>query len=84
MTYEVELRPRAQKEFLALPPIIAGRVHDAMQSLHEDPRPRQSVKLSGGGGYRLRVGDYGILYEIDDPGRTVIVYRIKPRREAYR
>ncbi len=84
MAYEVLLQPRARKEFLALPPDIAKKITQAIQTLEQNPRSHQSIKLSGGEGYRVRVGDYRILYEIDDPARTVIVYRIKHRREAYR
>ncbi len=83
-TYQTLLQPRARKEFLDLPADLARKVHEAIQSLEEDPRPRQSIKLSGGEGYRLRVGDFRVLYEIDDPGRVVTIYRIKHRREAYR
>lgn len=81
--YRVVLQPRARKEFLDLPTAIARKVHDAIQSLQAEPRPRQSVKLSSIEGYRLRVGDYRILYEIDDSENTITVYRIKHRREAY-
>jgi mRNA interferase RelE/StbE len=82
--YHVLLQPRARKEFLDLPANIARRVHNAIQSLQTEPRARQSIKLSGGEGYRLRIGDYRILYDIDDSEKTVTVYRIKHRREAYR
>jgi len=84
MAYEVFLQPRARKEFLALPPDIARKITQALQILEQNPRSHQSIKLSGGEGYRLRAGDYRILYEIDDPAKKVIVYRIKHRREAYR
>lgn len=82
--YSVVLQPRARKEFLDLPVDIARRVHGAIQSLETEPRPRQSIKLSGGEGHRLRVGAYRVLYEINDAEKKVIVYRIKHRREAYR
>ena len=84
MAYEVFLQPRARKEFLALPPDIARKITQALQILEQNPRSHQSIKLSGSEGYRLRVGDYRILHEIDDPAKKVIVYRIKHRREAYR
>ena len=84
MAYEVFLQPRARKEFLALPPDIARKITQALQILELNPRSHQSIKVSGGEGYRLRAGDYRILYEIDDPAKKVIVYRIKHRREAYR
>jgi len=84
MAYEVLLQPRARKEFLALPPHIAGKIAQALEALAQNPRSHHSIKLSGGEGYRLRVGDYRILYDIDDLAKKVIVYRIKHRREAYR
>ena len=84
MSYEVQLRPRARKEFLTLPPNLAKQIADAFRSMEQNPRSHRSVKLSGVDSYRYRVGDYRILYEIDDHARKVIVYRIKHRREAYR
>jgi len=84
MAYEVLLQPRARKEFLALPSDTAGKIMQALHTLQQNPRPHQSIKLSGGEGYRLRVGDYRVLYDIDDPTKKVIVYRIKHRRVAYR
>lgn len=84
MSYEVQLQPRARKEFLALPPNLAKQITDALHILEQNPRSRRAIKLSGGDSYRHRVGDYRILYEIDDRARKVVVYRIKHRREAYR
>jgi hypothetical protein len=51
-----------------------------LHTFEQEPRSRQSIKLSGGGGHRLRVEDYRIRYEIDDATKRVIVYRIKHRR----
>jgi mRNA interferase RelE/StbE len=48
------------------------------------PRPPDSKKLRGSTDYSLRVGTYRILYDIDDAARSVTVYRVKHRREAYR
>ena len=84
MAYEVLLQPRARKEFLALSPDIAKKITQALHSLEQKPRSHQSIKLSGGEGHRLRVGDYRILYAIEDSAKKVIVYRVKHRREAYR
>ena len=84
MADEVLLQPRARKEFLSLSPDIAKKITLALHTLEQKPRSHQSIKLSGGEGHRLRVGDYRILYEIDDSTRKDIVYRIKHRREAYR
>ena len=53
--------------------------------MREDPRPSTSKKLTGTQNqWRLRVGDYRVLYEIDDTQKTVTVYRIRHRRDSYR
>jgi mRNA interferase RelE/StbE len=49
-----------------------------------DPRPRGIVKLAGSDDYRVRVGDYRIVYAVDDAEQVVIVARIAHRREVYR
>jgi len=84
MAYEVLLRTQARKEFLALPPDIAKKITQAFHTLEQTPRSPKAIKLSGGDSYRLRVGDYRILYDIDDSTRKVIAFRIKHRREVYR
>ena len=55
-----------------------------MLTLASEARPPGSVKLTGDGGYRLRAGDFRILYRIDDEAGKVFIYRVKHRREAYR
>jgi len=56
----------------------------AIDALAQDPRPRGSAKLAGRDDCRLRVGDYRIVYAVDDSERLVIVARIAHRREVYR
>ena len=53
-------------------------------ALAEDPRPHGSQKLATGDGYRVRQGDYRIVYTVDDKAREVEVYKIRHRREIYR
>ena len=86
MNYQVLLEGRAQKELEALPGVILKRVDVKLQALAKDPRPPGATKLQGkeGQGWRIRVGDYRILYTVDDTARVVGVYRIKHRREVYR
>ncbi len=52
--------------------------------LAENPRPDGAKKLKGETGYRIRVGNYRVLYEIDDAAQLVIIYRVKHRRDVYR
>lgn len=84
MNWRVTLKRAAQKELEALPDSIMQKIYDQIKSLADDPWPRQSKKLQAGQGYRLRVGDYRVLYEVARPTQTVTVYAVRHRREAYR
>ncbi|MGC4933038.1 type II toxin-antitoxin system RelE family toxin [Gordonia sp. DT30] len=58
---------------------------DAIDSLASDPRPSGCIQLKGGGGeFRIRVGDYRIIYDIQDDELVVLVLRLGHRREVYR
>ena len=82
--YQVLLRRRAVKDLANLAKEYRQLVAQHIDGLSQNPRPPDSKKLRGDGGYSLRVGVYRILYDIDDSTRTVTIYRIKHRREAYR
>jgi mRNA interferase RelE/StbE len=59
-------------------------IGEHIEHLAKDPRPPDAKKLKGDLGYSLRVGVYRILYDVDDEARTVTIYRVKHRRDAYR
>ena len=86
MRYAVLLESRAEKELRSLPKQTLKRVDTKLQALSLNPRPRGATKLRGKEteGWRFRIGNYRILYQIDDEQGAVRVYRIKHRREAYR
>ncbi len=84
MNYEVSLTASARREFLALAPSPQDRVAAAVTRLTQNPRPARSRKLAQREGWRLRVGDYRLLYTIDDHARTVTVFAIGHRRDVYR
>ena len=85
MKYEIQFLASAAKEFRALPEPIKRRVAKAIDNLEVNPRPRGVRKLKGHKHYyRIRVGNYRIVYEIDDETRVVTVTRIRHRREVYR
>jgi mRNA interferase RelE/StbE len=84
VTYEVELETRARREYRDLPTQACEQVSDAIDDLHMDPRPPGCKKLVGGNGFRVRTGDYRILYTVDDNLHLVRIYRIGHRREVYR
>jgi len=85
MTYTVVLKPLAGRERRKLPPDIRTRVNQALIDLEMNPRPAGSTKLIGPKDrWRIRVGDYRIIYTIDDAAQQITVLRIAHRREVYR
>ena len=84
MTYQVVIQRPAEKELDALEKPVHKRIVTYLLALEEDPRPAGVKKLQGQESYRLRVGDYRILYTIDDKSKKVFVLAIGHRREVYR
>lgn len=82
--YRVVVRKSVSKDMRGIPKEDARRVVSAMKSLANDPRPPGSKKLSGQERYRLRQGNYRILYEIEDDNLIVCVVRVGNRRDVYR
>jgi len=83
--YEVFLERRAERDLRALPVREFERITARIGGLGVNPRPPGSRKLVGSrNDWRIRTGDYRIIYEVDDQARAVRVMRIKHRREAYR
>jgi len=66
MKYTISILRRAQKEFAKLPAHIQSGVNDAILSLAQNPRPAGCKKLHGRAGWRIRVGEYRVIYDIDD------------------
>ncbi|HEX8138140.1 MAG TPA: type II toxin-antitoxin system RelE/ParE family toxin [Pyrinomonadaceae bacterium] len=83
MSYEVLILRRAQKELVDLPKADYERVRDAVTVLAENPRPSGCKKLVGREGWRIRSGNYRVIYEIDDSRQTVTVLHIGHRRDVY-
>jgi len=82
--YKIELRRAAYKDLGDLPAEYARLIARHIDTLEQNPRPPDAKKLKGGAGYSLRIGAYRVLYGLDDKARTVTIYRVKHRREAYR
>lgn len=84
-SYLVKLMPQAQKDLDDFSGKLLSRFEEIILGLYDEPRPHNSKKLSGGSSrWRIRAGDYRILYEIDDESRLVKVFRVAHRREVYR
>lgn len=84
MSYQVLLIPSAQKDLDPFQGDVFSKLCKALKNLSENPRPVGSIKLASEEGYRIRIGDYRIVYRIDDKGKKVYIYRIRHRREVYR
>ena len=83
-SYRLEVKRSASKEIAALPKADCQRVVAKIQLLASEPRPHGCEKLSGAEKYRIRQGNYLILYEIDDSSRLVIIVKVGNRKEVYR
>jgi len=85
MTHRIEFAKPAIKQFKALPPQAQQRLKPKIDALSQEPRPAGMVKLSGKDDlYRIRVGNYRIIYAIEDDQLLVLVLTIGHRREVYR
>lgn len=84
MKHEVRLSKRAVRELRRLDNVIKGRIVTKLEELGADPFPRGVVKLQGREGiYRIRVGDYRILYEVLTSEKMVLVEKIDHRSGVY-
>lgn len=85
MTWRVEFRPAARAELLKLDRPVQARVLRSLHRLAADPRSASNVKaLTGGDEYRLRVGDWRVVFTLHDDVLTVLVVRIAHRGDVYR
>ena len=85
MAYQVLIKDSARKELAALSLPLQKRIDTRIRALSENPRPSGVKKLAGDENlYRLRVGDYRIIYQIQDKALLVLVIKISHRREVYR
>lgn len=84
MPYRVIVRPRAQRQLDKLPLKLQIRLVKSMQTLRDDPRPPGCKKLRGESNlYRIRVGDYRVVYAIEDDVLIVYVLQLGHRRDVY-
>ena len=84
MIYSVSLSPAAARQLRKFAPDIKRRIQAAIELLAENPRPPAATRLVGGTGeWRVRTGDYRVIYEIHDGELLVLVLRVAHRREVY-
>jgi len=85
MAYRIFMTPEARRNMVTLPRDVVRRVDACIRALADKPRPPRTKKLKGGGDFwRVRVGDYRIIYQVEDDRLLIIVVRIAHRREVYR
>jgi mRNA interferase RelE/StbE len=85
VAYRLRIRPAAVRDLRNLAPNLLSRIDARIQDLAENPRPRGTERLRGPqDGFRVRVGDYRILYDVDDGQQLVIIGRVRHRRDVYR
>jgi mRNA interferase RelE/StbE len=82
--YELRVRPSVAKDLRGIPKADVLRILDRMQTLRDDPRPPGSEKLSAQERYRVRQGDYRIIYGIEEAEVVVEIVKVGHRREVYR
>lgn len=83
MSYDVRIIRSAEKDMERIPAVIHARINKKILSLEDEPRPRGIKKLTGKEEYRLRTGDYRILYTIDDKKKSITIVAVGHRREIY-
>lgn len=82
--YSISILPSAQKEIANLPKPSQKRIIAAISSLSENPRPHNCKKLVGSDSWRVRVGEYRIVYFIEDNVLSIEIVRVAHRKEVYR
>ena len=84
MSFEIQFKSSAWNSFRKLPGETRGRVAEAIWSLGEDPRPRGAIKLKGRRDFfRIRAGEYRVIYEIRDEALVVLIIKVGHRRDVY-
>ena len=81
--YKILIKPSAVKELKKISNPDFDRITERIRKLSSDPRPKGCEKLSHQEKYRVRQGNYRIIYLVDDPNQEIIIYKIGHRREVY-
>jgi len=85
VSYTIEFSRKAERQFKDLPRSAQLKIAPRINALAEAPRPRGAKKLEGQDeSYRIRVGDYRVIYQVQDKALIVLVIKIGDRKEVYR
>jgi mRNA interferase RelE/StbE len=82
--YRLVIKRPAERDLRRLPQPLFRRINQAILALADDPRPSGTRQLKGAlDGWRLRVGHYRIVFQVDDTARIVTIIRVRHRRDVY-
>jgi mRNA interferase RelE/StbE len=84
MKYSISILPRAQKELAQVSSRDHTRLVKAISDLGDNPRPAGCRKLTDREGWRIRIGDFRVIYEIDDGRNSITILHVGNRRDVYR
>jgi mRNA interferase RelE/StbE len=82
--YEILVRPSVGKDVRRIPKVDLMRILERIQALQNEPRPPGATKLSDQDYFRIRQGDYRVVYEVDDANSRVVVVKVGHRSDVYR
>jgi mRNA interferase RelE/StbE len=83
--YEVLIERAAERDLKSLPVTILNRIVPRIRALADDPRPSGCHKLAGAkNDWRIRIGDYRVVYDVNDARKLVRIFQVRHRREVYR
>ena len=82
--YSVIVSKSAKKTLSKLPNEVVKKILDALDDLVEEPRPMGYIQLKGRSGYRIRVGNYRVIYDVNDDELLILVMEIGNRKEIYK
>lgn len=84
-SYKVILKPSVEKDLRSMPQSFVARVFKHIETLKDEPFPRQSIKLAGAEQlYRIRIGDYRVIYSVDKSNKQIVIHYVRHRRDVYR
>ncbi|MCC5813942.1 MAG: type II toxin-antitoxin system RelE/ParE family toxin [Leptospira sp.] len=84
MSYNIQIKKSAEKDFKKIPIDDQSKIKDAILELEKDPRPSNCKKLKNRPEYRIRIGDYRVLYSINDESRELVISLLGHRRDIYK
>ena len=83
MTYSIEITPKAKKSLSSFQKIDAQRIADKIRELVKDPYPRWTEKLKAQPGYRIAIGNYIVIYSVDNEKKLILILNIGNRKNIY-